>query len=766
MRMEPPGERNRGPGVADPDRPSPFIAALAAASLLLLARCSCDDDAAPYAMAGDSADGGSPDAVGGAGNGDDGDGGGTGGGGTSGGQADGGPAGGGAGGGGDAGGGNGGGETDCDYPNTDERQVLPLYPGAGADWNDYLVNDGADFLSADDSACTGEERSGYHACLHGGELRQVVVDGRDSCQGLKAQDALGAFEWSCDPGVSPVRMVSTRLKAERGLSHLVDFTTGCWKTNSVTVSDQSGQILSTPDEVWWDNPLVVDNDGGDLDRSGAVYLVNTAAVADYRIQADGIALLVKPGEVLTGAGTDNEVLRIYGRKFLWLEGVVDADGAETGVFLGGDGVCFSMLRRLSALNAYWGVALWTGSRNNRLQDVTVANNTWGLYLGAATDNTVQGLAAFNNLEKNLYVHHGARRNTFASITSFAAPEGIYLEGATDNIYLDVTLANIGHGIADDGLTLFATSDRNLLVNLAVANSYASGVYLEISGYNTFLNAASADNGVTGAYSSAFRFRDAYHNYFTGLLLAGKREVTYYCRTSGSTRPGLEFCAGCCNDGPSDAVITNGISLADAFVGKAGGDSNNEHGRGGTTAFDEIVDWTGFTSRFRGWGLDGGSFPDTEHMDRCQEADTCRIWDFSLSAADDLIREVLTVPGGDDTLTHVWSAADASECALIAGASWRGEVCSHPGYGEQGTCEASGGDWLLDKCASTFLRNAVEILDDRAGNQNGLCESDERCLFTPNLGSYQGHGELVPVASIGEDTTLKRIELFRHPENGY
>ncbi len=43
----------------------------------------------------------------------------------------------------------------------------------------------------------------------------------------------------------------------------------------------------------------------------------------------------------------------------------------------------------------------------------------------------------------------------------------------------------------------------------------------------------------------------------------------------------------------------------------------------------------------------------------------------------------------------------------------------------------------DTTSSTFLRNAVEI----TGNGNGLCESNETCLYTPNMGAYQGFGKI-------------------------
>jgi hypothetical protein len=39
-----------------------------------------------------------------------------------------------------------------------------------------------------------------------------------------------------------------------------------------------------------------------------------------------------------------------------------------------------------------------------------------------------------------------------------------------------------------------------------------------------------------------------------------------------------------------------------------------------------------------------------------------------------------------------------------------------------------------------VRNAVEILQDGEGNENGLCEAGERCIHTPNLGRAQGKGK--------------------------
>ena len=63
----------------------------------------------------------------------------------------------------------------------------------------------------------------------------------------------------------------------------------------------------------------------------------------------------------------------------------------------------------------------------------------------------------------------------------------------------------------------------------------------------------------------------------------------------------------------------------------------------------------------------------------------------------------------------------------------------------------------------MLREAVEIQGDGIGNDNLLCEAGEHCLYTPNIGAYQGSGVLVKYptpAGPGNDITL-----WKYPVNG-
>jgi hypothetical protein len=155
------------------------------------------------------------------------------------------------------------------------------------------------------------------------------------------------------------------------------------------------------------------------------------------------------------------------------------------------------------------------------------------------------------------------------------------------------------------------------------------------------------------------------------------------------------------------------------------------------------------------------------MDRCSAGEICRIWDWSLSRNDAVIRGIETdVSTGDDAVRHLWSASTAEDCALIPGAYWGPDLCSLPGIERQSHCEALGGDWTSDKCSSLFLRNAAEVLDDRIGNENGLCESGETCWHTRNIGSYQGHGVIEMAGTIEAGGPLEQIVLLRRAENGY
>ncbi|HLV22220.1 MAG TPA: hypothetical protein VKZ49_15110 [Polyangiaceae bacterium] len=178
---------------------------------------------------------------------------------------------------------------------------------------------------------------------------------------------------------------------------------------------------------------------------------------------------------------------------------------------------------------------------------------------------------------------------------------------------------------------------------------------------------------------------------------------------------------------------------------------------GAAAFDSILDFHRFDRPLRGYTKDGATgnglpFPGPTFRGPCLTGQACRIWDYNLSTLDVYLRERLTWPTSDNnklplTVTHTFSSAvdDVGVCAEIPGAGWDDES---------------------DRCSITFLNQALELLGDGIGNDNGLCESNETCVFTPNFGAYQGHGSRRVLEANLSSGGLSGIRLEAYEDNGY
>lgn len=245
--------------------------------------------------------------------------------------------------------------------------------------------------------------------------------------------------------------------------------------------------------------------------------------------------------------------------------------------------------------------------------------------------------------------------------------------------------------------------------------------------------------------------------FTGLLEVGNNSYKD-CLVIGGADPGLVDGA-CVTIGTTDPALVTGISLASAFIGKVMNDDalnlSDTNGMAVNFPVDPAAfDWTGFDNAFRGWGIDGLDYPNVDHQGQWTTGAAGRIWDWSVSIWDNgnsgspALLAVLALPSGNDTLTHSWSGISVSNdnagCDLmVAGSVWNDTD---------------------SVCETTFLRNAVEIQADGLGNDNTLCESGETCLYTPNIGSYQGHGGLNSAGAFTAGA-LTGITLMKYDSNG-
>jgi hypothetical protein len=339
-------------------------------------------------------------------------------------------------------------------------------------------------------------------------------------------------------------------------------------------------------------------------------------------------------------------------------------------------------------------------------------------------------------------------STLSNVTAIGMACGVKPFGKSTWIS-DVTALNslntgIAHG-ADRG-------EDNAFFRSAVANQNLSGFGLDGMVYRV---ARTSVRDLAVAHSGGFGIIEIASQVswagFHGLVMVGNSNVPgtgiQDCGVGGNLRDG-----GIATDGaavtncrliaPSTGMIVAPISLATSFAGKVSADDPaNASDVAGAAAFTSITDWTGFSNAYRAWGRDSAqAFPHPSQQGSCT-AGTCRIWDASLSASDTVLRDRLPVPTGNDVFTHVWSADGGTACAELPGAVWSGSTCT-----------------------STALHNARELIDDGIGNDNNLCESNEACLYTPNLGSYQGHGALVSAGAFANGAVTD-VTLYRHSVNG-
>jgi hypothetical protein len=95
----------------------------------------------------------------------------------------------------------------------------------------------------------------------------------------------------------------------------------------------------------------------------------------------------------------------------------------------------------------------------------------------------------------------------------------------------------------------------------------------------------------------------------------------------------------------------------------------------------------------------------------------------------------------------------------------------PPFVAGGPCPAAvaGNEVAVTIGGEMYLLDAVEIVDPSspgyaaAGNHDGLCESGESCIYTPNFGVYQGEGTLGTCTF--EDGPVTGVTMYGYSTNG-
>ena len=612
--------------------------------------------------------------------------------------------------------------------------VSAQYPNA-SNWAQYVKR------SDLSSACTGSE-TGFSPCLHGGDKRKVVLTGINSCAGLSMTDSADAFYWRCDDSSSPATFYSA-LKENKTLSDLIS--NYGWKTITVTLhGGVHDGATSSALASWWSNEIVeaplnasscspvanyVECEASGrakLTHAGAVYVVSsTHETLGYKIAADNISFTTMPGKVLktklvanctyqndeaTGPFPETCFLQTYNNKFLWVEGKFtmseDPVGNASNVF----GVyvkdtTLSTFRHIDSAVSDDAAFVVDSSASNNFSFIKVNSANVGLRV---VDFSFTPRATEHNVYSNVFIN-GMSGN------------GLSVNLGGKSIFTTMTIAN-----TDGAINHQANTNHVVYHNVMMANNKTSG-----------LSVVTSNNLTAGQFASFYTDLGLSMNAVTTSTVNGNfmfgNNTTSNCSITGQAPLVNTVCANNVANNvtsPPEATAITNVDVANSFVGLV--TTKNFP----TTADWILNDWINPSQMFYSWNK-AGTFLAPTTSGYCDSAQTdCHLYNYSLSSAD------------TELLNKSDDGANANE-AFAVGANCPSAVL--------------GNKKITNSDASVvYLKNAIEI--DGVGNGNGLCESGETCLYTPNFGAYQGHGKFGKCTF--SNGSISNVMMFGYESNGY
>lgn len=684
------------------------------------------------------------------------------------------------------------GATDAGLPMT-TVVVEPVYPLAGAQWNDYVARSVAteDGAHQPDVACAGTEMM-RRACVHGGERKLVRLVGATTCEGVVIADELYAFTWRCAMEAGVPVAYSIGLGERVGLAHLIDWTSLTLRPNRIRVTSPEGEWRSDP-AVWWTNPVMeapANSAMGaapvDLPAGGAaapIYVVSASrASSGYRMASPKLSFVVGPGATLSYNGTGTATcdagmhvcLVVATADFAWVEGAFStlstAGYAHRLVSL--EGVHSGTVRLVRAFGgvgdaATQGSVHLEDSHACRLSHVSVRRmNDIGIRLSGSHYNDVYDSRAsgrmtyaanttreggwnhFRRLHLSGYTNLGAwLYSNSAILAEFAGVNGYgsALAGNGASVTTHATSSNSN----SDG---FTSRRGHAFINTASINHTESGFYTTAAPANVLVDLAAGANGEYG-----YEFNDG-GAAFSGSFVAGANTLGACIELVGG--PVDATCAPVTGTWP---MVSRPTDYSAVFVGVVTADSVNGSERATPLAPAMIADadWLDFEHWLRNFAAAG---PELSVMARgpCETSPSCMVRDYRLRSSDTVLRAVHGTPlDGAPCPASVDGNGDAPSGTVLTYSFLR----DNPGDGD-GACESG------EPCVSVpqrFLANALEILSDDVGDDDSLCESGERCIFSPNIGAYQGEGDFEAHTCVFQSgppsTGIADVEMHFYPING-
>jgi hypothetical protein len=637
--------------------------------------------------------------------------------------------------------------------------IEAAYPTNGANFFDYVArsNTSLDRVSQTDTACVAGNET-YLGCIHGGEYRKGVLQGTTSCTGLTISDSLGVFNWSCKEigGGQPAVIYSSGFRDGKGLTDLIDMSgTLAFKSNKVTVS--GAYSAESEPAVWWSNTIRdIIGEGLNVDTpnlltaSGVndIFVIKSDLTADgYQLNSDKIGLVIASGAAFTYPLT-GWAISIGSQNYTWVEGyVISVDGNGLNV----NGSKKTRIRNVaSQLNNLIGINVNVYGTGDFYDNVKIS----GGYRAIQTSNSY-------NMYNNIHMSHtraglmmwGGAYNYFNNITlaNTQSWEGFNCRFTSFNYYSNVLVNGTQYGGFSGG-----ACDNSVITNLTVA---ASNVYPGFGVTGEHINIVNALVVTSGDSANSNLGNDLDNGNFNSIvnlasvapvssdIIVGPDSVTVDHRFHGAlgssglcaydgtpVLPGITI--DCVPDDNSTATYIGAIDAANVFVGPIGiNDTANETDTNGTMTYNDSLindDLINFDNRFRTWSKNSTSEISTRGA-FFSNGQAGYIFDHRFKT---------------DSDPKIYQR--------------------NPAFTNGANCPSAvaGTETATNSLGQTFLLNAVEIMFDDIGNDDGLCEADESCIYTPNIGAYQGEGDYTTLSCVFQPNGgISGITIYAYPRNG-
>jgi hypothetical protein len=400
---------------------------------------------------------------------------------------------------------------------------------------------------------------------------------------------------------------------------------------------------------------------------------------------------------------------------------------------------------------------------------------------AGRGNRFEELSSYNNGKAGLYSIGTSQvlisRSQFIANGSTAAIDGgiVLTHGSGHRVIASTSAMNVGSGLK------FYQNDTNS-ASFPFADGFGNEGAPTQAVVHNFVSYLNTHKGIENEFSGS---TPAYidRNYYSHLVVTGNStNMDYSGATSGnaSTFGGGGFYAANAAEtfpaGVSSAIVLSSAQAAlgeASFVGPVANDTTSSIGPSGTATFASFTlpeHWLARDSFPRVWQRDWTATPPSISLSGPCIGGNCDLVDWSLKLSDSVLKNRTGVGAGQSITGYTAPSSGAACPSEISGT----EVlqtstitgCSDSSYTTESACTGASKIWYPTQ---TFLKNAVEIIDstNAQNDHDGLCESNETCLYTPNFGAYQGHGSLQTCTFSGtvSSTTIGGVTVYFYGTNG-